>query len=325
LDAKLSPESGKVVFSTRSGNTSKPDKVWSEWSEIDKQNQIKSPVARYIQYKAVFESRKESPGPSVDSIALYYQVGNQPPRIARISVLPANIELTKSPRAEMPLPPVSSSFGPAGQSRSVKPAGSDAIEDAFAVMARAPVYQQVKKLGFRSVTWQATDPNGDELSYDTFHRSAGSDKWKPLRQGIKDTFVSWDAATWPDGEYYIRVVASDTASNQEGEARIDEIITESFSVDNTAPTIQIDASDEMVRIGSVPVTISDTTSIVDEAEFSMDGANWRPLLPIGGIYDSKSNKFKVPTEQLEKGDHYMVIRASDSSNNVSSQTIRFNK
>ncbi|MBI4025572.1 MAG: hypothetical protein HY360_11375 [Verrucomicrobia bacterium] len=327
LDSKIATGSGKVAFLTRSGNTAKPDKTWSDWIAVDQDHRVKSPLARFLQYKVALEAgvRSVSSAPFVDSVTLYYQTKNQSPKINRITVFPSNVELVKMPKMDMPLPPINPSFGSVAPARGFKPAGSDGGEDPYAAMARTPILQQVKKLGSRSLSWQAGDPNGDELRYDVLYRAAGTAEWKPLGRDIRDQFFSWDAATWPDGEYYAKVIATDLPSNREDEARTDEWTSDAFTVDNTAPTIEVDASVEAVKKEALTVVIRDTTSIVDEAEFSLDGEPWRPLLPVGGIYDARNNTFAIPVAKLQAGQHHVVIRASDSANNVATQTARFRK
>jgi hypothetical protein len=318
------PGEGRLTIATRSGNTSKPDKVWGDWTALDEKGRIRSPTARYLQYRVTLEwpGRAEQRPLLVDRVGLFYQPYNLPPQVTRINILAPNMEIVKMPRPEMPatmIPPPS--VAAPGKNSSAGGGG----DDAMMAMLRAPMMQQVRHLGWRSATWQSSDPNSDKLRYDVFYRPGGSDAWKPLKQNFEDQFISWDAATWPDGDYYLKIVASDLPSNPDKEARTGELTSDLFTVDNTAPTIQADASASAIQKGGITFTITDTTSIVDEAEVAVDGGEWRPILPVGGLFDSKSNPFVVPVDKLAPGDHYIVIRASDSANNVATQTVRFKK
>ena len=327
LKLVLAPGLGQIAVSTRSGNTAKPDKVWSEWVPLDRNSRIQSPSAQFIQYKVALEAPQKSGEKvlMVDSARLFYQPHNRPPQIIRVNILPANIELARMPKPETPLPPILPSFSISSESRSAKGGGLDVVEEAFAAFGRGTAIQQVRKLGWRSATWQAHDPNGDELRYDVLYRADGSDEWKSLKKDLDDQFASWDAATWLDGDYYLKVIASDLVANHEDEARSDRQISGLFTVDNIAPVIEADVSPATVKKGFISFTIKDTTSVVDEAEISVDGGDWRPFPPVNGIYDSKSNEFKLSIEKLKPGDHHAVIRASDSANNVASQTVKFRK
>ncbi len=327
LDFRGTTGDGKVEFMTRSGNTLKPDKVWNDWAPLDRQGRIQSAVAHCLQYKLLLESgaKEGAAPPSVDSVTVFYQPRNQSPGITRVSVLPSNIELVKMPKLEGPLPPLNPLMGGAPAGRNSKSPGGDAMAAAMLAAMKGPILQQSKRLGWRSVIWQASDPDNDMLVFDVSYRAAGSEAWRELKKDVRENFLAWDAATWPDGDYYVRVVASDLPDNRQEDARTGEMTSDVFTVDNTAPEIQVDVSAETLAKGNVAFTISDTTSVVDQAEYSLDGAEWRPLLPVGGLYDSKSNRFLIPIQHLKTGEHYVVVRASDAADNISSRTVKFKK
>ena len=56
------PKSADIRLSTRTGNTEKADESWSDWSEpyTSPGQQISSPRARYLQWRASFKGRSES-------------------------------------------------------------------------------------------------------------------------------------------------------------------------------------------------------------------------------------------------------------------------
>jgi ligand-binding sensor domain-containing protein len=316
LEFRYSTEAKRLQIVTRSGNTSKPDKVWSNWKALE-ESKIVSPIARFIQYKILFEDA-DSNDFEIDRISLFYQLQNAPPRIHRLSLYPANVELVKMPRPEMPMMPAA-----AGGGASPKTKGGGDTEEA-PMMMRGPNMQQVKRLGMRSASWQVADPNEDSVSFDVFYRSAGVSEWKLLKKDLDDPFISWDASQWPDGEYYLKVIASDIESNLESQAKKDESTSDVFLVDNTSPQI-VSTPPDKKSSDSVTLTISDEISIIDEAEYSIDGKGWRPLLPNSGLYDSRSNDFTISVKDLKAGSHYITIRASDSANNVANHTVKFKK
>ncbi len=326
LDFQATGGRGHVALFTRSGNTAKPDKVWSDWSPLNAQGRVQSPVAGHLQYRLEIEAEGGAGATvAVDSITLFYQPKNQSPSITRINVFPSNIELVRMPKMEGPLPPLNVAPSGTANGHSPKMTGAEGMMAAMMAVAKMPTFQQVRRLGWRSAIWQASDPDNDTLSFDVSYRAAGAERWKVLKEGVKDNFLDWAAATWPDGAYYLRVMASDLPDNREDEARTGEWTSDVFTVDNTAPEIQADLSAEALAKGSLALTISDSTSVVDQAEYSLDGADWRPLLPVGGIYDAKSNRFLIPIQRLKAGEHYVVVRASDAADNVASRTIHFTK
>src|SRR5258708_430902 len=76
---------GKARFSTRTGNSARPDKTWSDWSEPlsdPKNSVIKSPNARYIQWRAELNA----PGATIENVSIAYLPQNNPPVVRSITV-----------------------------------------------------------------------------------------------------------------------------------------------------------------------------------------------------------------------------------------------
>ncbi|HTT61094.1 MAG TPA: hypothetical protein VMG35_04605, partial [Bryobacteraceae bacterium] len=85
--AEMAPAT-TLDFRTRSGNSSKPDKTWSDWSEPLRDpsaSGIASPNARYIQWKAEF-SGAGGVTPILDNVTLAYLPQNSPPIVRGINV-----------------------------------------------------------------------------------------------------------------------------------------------------------------------------------------------------------------------------------------------
>ena len=80
---------GKAELQTRSGNSARPDKTWSDWSDPLANAQdslIRSPNARFIQWRASLEG----PGAAIENVSLAYLPQNNPPVIRSISVTMQN-------------------------------------------------------------------------------------------------------------------------------------------------------------------------------------------------------------------------------------------
>ena len=85
------PAGTSAALRTRSGNTSKPDETWSEWSAamtVAAGEQIRSPKARYLQWRAVL-SGKPGVTPVLTSVTAAYQPRNIRPEVKSITVHPA--------------------------------------------------------------------------------------------------------------------------------------------------------------------------------------------------------------------------------------------
>lgn len=83
------PEGTGLRISTRSGNTEDTESgTWSDWSEAQDAKEyldIRSPSARYLQYKLEFRSEGQSV-PTLEEIRLAYQKPNIAPRIDSVTV-----------------------------------------------------------------------------------------------------------------------------------------------------------------------------------------------------------------------------------------------
>ncbi|MFN8007177.1 MAG: hypothetical protein U0V70_09185 [Terriglobia bacterium] len=91
------PNGASLKVYTRSGNTKKPDKSWSEWSKAytnSEGEQIQSPRARYIQYKLVLAASGANPA-KFEEIVLPYLQQNLPPEVKSINILPQGVAFQK--------------------------------------------------------------------------------------------------------------------------------------------------------------------------------------------------------------------------------------
>src|SRR5262249_50972131 len=68
------PQGAKITFQTRSGNSAKPDKTWSDWSTPltdASASRISSPNARYIQWRLEMTGANGAT-PILNSVSLAY-------------------------------------------------------------------------------------------------------------------------------------------------------------------------------------------------------------------------------------------------------------
>ncbi len=80
------PASSHLVFRTRSGNSSRPDNTWSDWSaalDDPKSAAIGSPNARFLQWKAEFDGPET---PVLTSVTAAYLPQNTPPVVKSVTV-----------------------------------------------------------------------------------------------------------------------------------------------------------------------------------------------------------------------------------------------
>jgi hypothetical protein len=296
-------DGGKASFSTRSGNSARPDKTWSDWSEAltDPQgSMVRSPNARYIQWRADLSG----PGAGVENVTIAYLPQNNPPVVRSINVS------------------TQASAGGAAKttaSSSASAAYSITVTDTGEASSAAGTPTQALSHGANSqiqVTWQADDADGDRLSYTLYFRGEDEKEWKLLRANIAENSMLLDGDVLADGRYYFRVVASDRPSNAANVAREDELVSAPVLVDNTPPVVTLSAPRRTDGRVEVDADVVDQTSPLRRCEYSLDAGPWIPVEAADGVTDSPREQFHIAVDKLRPGEHLLVVRAYDTANNA---------
>jgi WD40 repeat protein len=291
---------GKVQLATRAGNSARPDKTWSDWSQplTDSQDSlIRSPNARFIQWRSTLEG----PGATVENVNLAYLPQNNPPTIRSISVS------------------MQGSAQKAAASGSTAAAYSITVTDTGETSTPAGTPTQTLSHGSGSqvqVTWQADDPDGDRLLYSLFFRGEDEKEWKLLRANIPENSLLLDGDVLADGRYYFRVIASDQPSNAANVARTDEMISSPVLIDNTSPAVTLSAPRRANDRVEVDADVVDQTSPLRRFEYSLDAGPWTPVEAADGVTDSLREQYHIAIDRLRTGEHLLVVRAYDTANNA---------
>jgi hypothetical protein len=302
------PADGKIELFTRSGNTETPDDTWSSWSTAYANadgSAIKSPKARYLQWRAVLTGKGE--GPVLTSVTAAYLQRNLRPVVRSITVHPPGIVFQK---------PFSTGDPElAGFEDQSTPERKLAAQAAAQPGSSSQIGRRTYQKGLQTLAWKADDENDDELVYDVLYRREGEQTWKTLRKAMSESILVWDTTTIPNGTYFVKIVASDAPSNPMSTALSGELDSQAFEVDNTPPTISV--TNVRVVSGRTLITfdVKDDHSPIRGVEFSQDGQRWRSVFPVDGIADSREEHYELPVEG-ELGDRGLTLRASDSMNNV---------
>jgi len=294
-----------IQVSTRSGNTGSPDKTWSDWARVDGDGGISSPKARFIQWRAVLRA-DSGRSPSLNALTVPYMQQNFRPEITSLDVLPFGVTLIK----QQALTSTGSPAGPqdAATTRATTRAGLPGL-------IKVPPRRSLQK-GSQSFQWVAIDKNEDALQYDLYYRAEGATNWVPLKKNVEDNFYTINSDTLPDGNYVVRLVASDGLSNTSETALAGERESRLFLVDNTPPEVttkQDGLSGGRVRIA---IEAADLTSTLTQAEISVDAGEFRAIFPRDGITDSKRESFLWQSDILTPGEHVITCRVYDQNDNV---------
>lgn len=296
---------GNYEMFARSGNVDNPDRNWSGWKKVDLQKELPAdvPAARFIQWKAALRPGK--PAPLLDSVIVNYLPKNVAPEVDDVTVMagfraPSGTHTTNS------------------------------LSDSGAYDAPLPAIRDKNSI---LVKWKAHDDNDDDLLYSVYYRGDGETRWKLLRDELEERYVNLDADIFPDGGYFIQVVASDAASHAMEDALTGERESSRFEVDNTPPHIEF--LNTKVEGNQVHLTFRavDTFSPIKRAEYSVDAGDWQLVEPVGQLSDYRIENydFTVPippaaaqTDATKQGtqrtgspdEHTIVIRVYDRFENV---------
>ncbi len=305
------PEGVTLAFQTRSGNTKEPDDTWSDWSEpMSAPGPVSSPVARFLQWRAKFGGSADGKSATVEEVEIIHQSLNQPPRIESVQ------------------------FGdPTASSGNGGAAGAQAAKSDGGASKATPTKSGQSEGGAPAanpnvvpLSWQASDPNGDTLIYELHYRLIPETLWKEIETDLKSPKHSWNVLALPDGNYEVRLIASDRLANPADQAGSDRLRSEPIRVDKTAPEV-VEWLTPTPGAGTydVEARVVDATSRLVGAEAILDGDDDKPipLLPKDGIADTSEETYKIHVEGLVSGEHSLVVRAKDEKGNIGSGAHRF--
>jgi sugar lactone lactonase YvrE len=310
FEAKLN--GAEVSIATRSGNLDQPQKNWSAFSAPitePKGGRVGSPAARFVQWKATLSADSAGHSPELESVDLAYLPKNVEPRIEEIEMTPPNY---KFPAPVTPLLSTQQTLNlpPLGR----RPAGGPATIS-FDTTTSTPAMQFAK--GYVGARWLASDPNGDSLIYTVEIRGASETEWKLLKDRVAEKYISWDSTAFPDGEYRLRVTASDAPGNPPSEALTARQESDAFWIDNTPPKITGLAAARTGGKLEVRWHAADALNNVTKAEYSLDGGEWAVVAPVTKLSDSLELDYDL-TIDAGPGEHTIAVRVQDEYENLAS-------
>ena len=298
------PAGARVFVSSRSGNTEKPEKTWSDWSDATRRGdnfELKSPAARYLQLRVKLAGQDAARAAVLDRVTVFYTARNLRPIFGKLTIHDAGSGLQK---VSQPDPPVMGTLD-IMVSSSVRRDPMDG--------ARKQRVQVVNQPGLRTAAWTAADYNLDQMVFDVYLRAEGDPAWKLLADKTSDFFFTFDTRSFPDGYYRMKVVAADAPGNPAGKGLTASIESAAFAVDNTPPAITVRSTQVAGGVLMVKFSVADALTPIGLVEVSADGRNWFPALPPAAETGAREQEFTVRLS----GPKSALLRARDEVGNVS--------
>jgi sugar lactone lactonase YvrE len=313
FEAKLN--SGSVSITTRSGNLDQPQKNWSPWSTAittTKGARIASPAARFVQWKATLNGDGSAKSPELESVDVAYLPKNVEPRIDEIELTPPNYKFPAPTSTSTSSP---SSLAPTLSLPALGRRPSPPLPD---LTTSTPTMQLAK--GYVGARWLASDPNGDSMVYRVEIRGVNETEWKLLKDKVPEKYISWDSTAFPDGEYRLRITASDSPSNPPAEALTAQKESPIFVIDNTPPKITNLTAGRTAGKVQVRWHAADTLNNIAKAEYSVDGGDWTVASPTSKLSDSPELDYDL-TIDAPSGEHTIAVRVSDDYDNQCTEKV----
>jgi hypothetical protein len=295
-----------VEFQTRTGNSSRPDSTWSNWSEpirSTEQALITSPRGRYIQWRAEWPERA---GGELQSVTVPFLPQNTAPVVRSLSVSSTAVNT-----------PAGKSTASGSTSQNAYTITVTDTGDASASTSGTTTQTANRQSGNQTqLQWQADDPDGDKLVYTVFFRGEGEREWKLLRKDLFENTLQLDADSLADGKYLFKVIASDRAANDLRYAQEADLVSSPVLIDNTPPAITAGSPKRNGSSLELAFSAEDSSTALKRCEYSIDAGPWQPLEAADGITDSRHEEFRLQVNSFASGEHVVAIRVYDSVGNA---------
>jgi sugar lactone lactonase YvrE len=307
---------GSIAVSTRAGNVSHAESNWSPWVALQADRgtvcdecgggRTVSPAARFLQYKielGAASGGQGAPAADVSYVEIAYLAKNVAPVVEQVEITPPNYRF---PTASLSITPSTSITLPAlGQPRRTPSLLSSELGSGASMN-----YAK----GWEGARWLASDENSDTLIYKVEIRGVKETTWQLLKDGVKDKYLSWDGTAFPDGEYVVRVTASDAPSNPRDQALESSLIGDPFLIDNTPPQILNLAAAQSGNKVEVRWKAHDACSDIQKAEYSVNGGEWLLIEPVNKLTDSPEEDYRLQIDRTP-GEQVIAVRVSDEFDN----------
>jgi hypothetical protein len=273
---------GKLKWAVRGGNRSEPDDSWTDWSDswTDQNRTLLLEPSRFLQWRVEFPSKDTDKPIRLTSVSVSAWQDNRPPVI---------VSFTQEYLKEIHLGMMNNHNDNITQTfRSGLQAefSRNSTADHLAGPERTAMGRSV-----RIFTWEGSDPNGDRVRYDLDYRRRGEQAWREILSQRVEHLGSWDTSEVPDGQYDIRLTASDRPDNPGHLAAESSRSLGPILVDNTEPEISGFKLESLQDGFQISLTAKDTGGVLAGVRLRLPDGTAERLDPVDGICDSPSEKF----------------------------------
>jgi hypothetical protein len=167
--------------------------------------------------------------------------------------------------------------------------------------------------GVATITWTASDGDGDLLTYDLQYSADGGSTWQAIDVGLEGQGYAWDTAQWPGTDQgLIRVIASDGANAGQDESDAP------FSVPAKGPQAIILSPEDGERFFlDQPVSLRGEGYDPEDGSLPADAAIWSSSLD-GELGTGKD----LYLRDLSPGVHQIRLTVRDGEGNTATDQVQ---
>ncbi len=169
-------------------------------------------------------------------------------------------------------------------------------------------FKKAYKKGFLTLSWEVSEPDGEEVEYSLFFKKEGEENWYEIFKEERITFFSFDTTSLPDGNYRFKLIARDLPEKE----TVEEISPITL-IDNTPPEIKYEKEKEYYNIN-----VKDFSRLI-KAEYSCNARRWEKIEPEDKILDGAEENFKL---KLNEKCNFLILRFMDSFYNLSTVLLK---
>lgn len=177
--------------------------------------------------------------------------------------------------------------------------------------------QVVVSPGTQVVLWNMIDPDGDNLLSTFSIRREGDSEWMDIVVASRENYAQFDTKHLPDGVYFTRLVATETAPRAVGDRLVHTFETDDLIVDYTPPEILAASAQRTNEAIIVTVHGRDALSLLEGIDVVFNN-NVREKVdqPVDGIRDGREETFtlEIPLARISNATAAEVTLYDEAGN-----------
>lgn len=271
------PEGSDISFEVRTGNVSRVDNTWSDFTKVSEDGKINAPDGRFLQFRITMKNSNanEKSVPILSSMDFTYIENNLPPDVL-------NGGLTTYYKQQ-----------------------NDSSET-----TKSPQLEENETM----IYWKGSDPNGDKLIYDLEYRLKGEKNYRKLANNLETPYFRFKSYLMPSGIYDFRITASDRFDNPIDLSKTKTLEVLNIKYDNDSPEIfdfavKIEGNKRIITFRA-----EDKLSFLKTVRYSTITEEWHYILPDDKVLDSMSENFTIIIDDEEAGS--ITIEVLDTEGNI---------